>query len=70
MPNAAIRSASIVESAIGILESHLQFLDEEKKANLLDDLLELNNRFEFVIAGAYSNTLEIEYLLNPFLPQW
>lgn len=46
-----LQSEDSFEGAISTLESYLQFLDDEKKARLLDDLLLVSNRLEFVFSG-------------------
>ena len=38
-----LQSEDSFEGAISTLESYLQFLDDEKKARLLDDLLLVSN---------------------------
>lgn len=46
-----LRSEEALQGVIRTLEGHLRFLDEDGRARLVDDLLDIQNGFEFVMAG-------------------
>ncbi|KAJ3481535.1 hypothetical protein NLI96_g7598 [Meripilus lineatus] len=45
-----LRSEEALQGVIRTLEGHLRFLDEDGRARLVDDLLDIQNGFEFVMA--------------------
>ncbi len=50
---ASLQSEETFDGAIGTLESHLQFLDDDNRVRLLNDLMAVDNRLEFAFAGKY-----------------
>ena len=56
---ASLKSEEAFEGAIRTFESYLLFLDDEGRAKLLDNLLDLVNGFEFIIAGEILVSLHV-----------